>query len=90
MKSIPEVLGSLQLLLPLDFNLQDVFESCLTIEHKCFFSLLRVIEPFVESFPEDNQHMGRSSYSFLPKSFLKVVVIPAYPAVWLIDSESQY
>jgi len=63
MKSIPEVLGSLQLLLPLDFNLQDVFESCLTIEHKCFFSLLRVIEPFVESFPEDNQHIGRPSYS---------------------------
>jgi len=65
MKSIPEVLGSLQLLLPLDFNLQDVFESYLTREHKGFLSLLRVIESFVESFPEDNQHRGRPSYSVL-------------------------
>ena len=76
MKSIPEVLGSLQLLLPLDFNLQDVFESCLTIEHKCFFSLLRVIEPFVESFPEDNQHRGRPSYSVLP--FLRAALAKRY------------
>jgi hypothetical protein len=51
MKSIPEVLGSLQLLLPLDFDLQEVFESYLTKEHKGFLSLLRVVEPFVESFP---------------------------------------
>ena len=47
MKSITEVLGSLKLLLPLDFDLQEVFESCLTREHKGFISLLRVIEPFV-------------------------------------------
>ncbi|HOR92245.1 MAG TPA: hypothetical protein PK940_08315 [Rectinema sp.] len=57
MKSIPEVLSSFQLLLPLDFDLQEVFESYLTKEHEVFLSLLRVIEPFVESFPEDNQHM---------------------------------
>ena len=80
MKSIPEVLGSLQLLLPLDFNLQDVFESCLTIEHKCFFSLLRVIEPFIEMFPGENQHRGGPSYgvlAFLPaalrKRYFKIV-----------------
>ncbi len=65
MKSIPEVLSSFQLLLPLDFDLQDVFESYLTREHKGFLSLLRVIESFVESFPEDNQHRGRPSYSVL-------------------------
>ncbi len=75
-KSIPEVLGSLQLLLPLDFDLQEVFESYLTIEHKGFFSLLRVIEPFVESFPEDNQHRGRPSYSVLP--FLRAALAKRY------------
>ena len=40
MKSIEEVLGSLQLLLPFDFDLQEVFESYLTAEHKGFLSLL--------------------------------------------------
>jgi len=76
MKSISEVLSSLQLLLPLDFNLQDVFESYLTKEHKGFLSLLRVVEPFVESFPEGNQHMGRPSYSVLP--FLRAALAKRY------------
>jgi len=40
MKSISEVLGSLQLLFPLDFDLQEVFERYLTTEHKGFLSLL--------------------------------------------------
>jgi len=51
MKSITEVLGSLQLLLPLDFDLQEVFESYLTTEHKGFLSLLRVIEPCCGKLP---------------------------------------
>ena len=50
-KSIPEVLGSLQLLLPFDFDLQDVFEFYLTKEHKGFISLLRVIEPCCGKLP---------------------------------------
>jgi len=62
---LSEVLGSLQLLLPLDFDLQEVPKSYLTKEHKGFLSLLRVIEPFVESFPEDNQHMGDIYCPFL-------------------------
>jgi len=76
MKSITEVLGSLQLLLPLDFDLQEVFESYLTKEHKGFLSLLRVVEPFVESFPEENQSMGRPSYSVLP--FLRAALAKRY------------
>ena len=76
MKSITEVLGSLQLLLPLDFDLQEVFESFLTKEHKGFLSLLRVVEPFVESFPEENQSMGRPSYSVLP--FLRAALAKRY------------
>ncbi len=76
MKSITEVLGSLQLLLPLDFDLQEVFESYVTIEHKGFLSLLRVIESFVESFPEENQHRGRPSYSVLP--FLRAALAKRY------------
>ncbi len=76
MKSISEVLGSLQLLLPLDFDLQEVFESYLTTEHKGFLSLLRVIELCVESFPEGNQHIGRPSYSVLP--FLRAALAKRY------------
>ncbi len=63
-------------LLPLDFNLQDVFESFLTKEHKGFLSLLRVVEPFVESFPEENQSMGRPYYSVLP--FLRAALAKRY------------
>ena len=51
MKSTAEVLDSLQLLLPFDFDLQAVFESYLTAEHKGSLSLLLEIEPFVTSFP---------------------------------------
>ena len=76
MKSISEVLGSLQLLFPLDFDLQEVFESYLTTEHKGFLSLLRVIEPCVESSPEGNQHIGRPSYSVLP--FLRASLAKRY------------
>jgi len=70
------VLGSLQLLLPLDFDLQEIFESYLTKEHKGFLSLLRVVEPFVESFPEENQSMGRPYYSVLP--FLRAALAKRY------------
>jgi hypothetical protein len=38
MKSIPEVSGSLQLMLLFDFDLQEVFESYLTTEDKGFLS----------------------------------------------------
>jgi len=76
MKSITEVLGSLQLLLPFDFDLQNVFEFYLTKEHKGFLFLLQVIEPFVESFPEENQHIGRPSYSVLP--FLHAALAKRY------------
>ena len=51
MKSITEVFGSLQLLLPYDFDLQDVFEFYLTKEHKGFISLLRVIKPCCGKLP---------------------------------------
>ena len=97
MKSIQEVLGSLQLLLPLDFDLQEVFESYLTTEHKGFLSLLRVIEPFVESFPEENQSMGRPYYSVLPflraalaKWYFKIVATSDLRARLLSDARIIY
>jgi hypothetical protein len=75
-RSSNEVLGSLQLLLPLDFDLQEIFESYLTKEHNGFLSLLRVVEPFVEMLPEGNQHIGRPSYSVLP--FLHAALAKRY------------
>ncbi|HOM92948.1 MAG TPA: transposase, partial [Rectinema sp.] len=53
-----------------------MFESYLTREHKGFLSLLRVIEPCVESFSEGNQHRGRPSYSVLP--FLRAALAKRY------------
>jgi hypothetical protein len=51
-----------------------------TREHKGFLSLLRVIEPFIEMFPGENQHRGGPSYgvlAFLPaalrKRYFKIV-----------------
>jgi hypothetical protein len=41
MKSITEVLGSVQMLFDLDFDLQDAFEAYLTSEQKVFLSMLR-------------------------------------------------
>ena len=95
MKCITEVLGSLQFLLPLDFDFQEVFESYLTREHKGFLSLLRVIEPFVEMLSEGNHHMGRPSYNVLPflsaalaKRYFKIVATSDLRLRLLSDAKS--
>jgi hypothetical protein len=44
MKTVTEIIGGDQTLLPLSFDIQRCFEEYLTDEHRRFISLLRVIE----------------------------------------------
>jgi len=44
MKSISEILGGMQILLELSFDLQTGFEEYLTEEQRAFLAMLRVIE----------------------------------------------
>ncbi len=44
MKTIPEILGGAQILLPISYDIQRCFEEYLTDEHRFFIALLRVIE----------------------------------------------
>jgi hypothetical protein len=62
MKSITEVLGSVQMLFNLDFDLQDAFEAYLTSEQKVFISMLRVIETKSEWRTSKHSRIGRPAY----------------------------
>ena len=62
MKSITEVLGSVQMLFDLDFDLQDAFEAYLTSKQKVFLSMLRVIETNSEWHTSKHSRIGRPSY----------------------------
>jgi len=79
MKSITEVLGSVQMLFDLDFDLQDAFEAYLTSEQKVFLSMLRVIETKSEWHTRKHLRIGRPSYdeqaflrAFLALSFFRI------------------
>jgi len=62
MKSITEVLGSVQMLFNLDFDLQDAFEAYLTSEQKVFISMLRVIETKSEWRTSKHSRIRRPAY----------------------------
>jgi hypothetical protein len=47
MKSVTEILGVAQILFPISFEIQDVFEEYLTTEHRTFLAMLSVIEEHV-------------------------------------------
>jgi len=67
MKSIPDILGGLQMLLDIDFNLQSVFEEYLTGEQRAFLAALRCIEgalPSETRYPR--ARTGRPAYEMLP------------------------
>ena len=44
MKTISEIIGGAQILLPLEYELQDCFPELLNYEHRSFLHHLRVIE----------------------------------------------
>ena len=67
MKSIPDILGGLQMLLDIDFDLQNMFEEYLTGAQKAFLAALRCIEDVL---PSEAQYArartGRPAYEILP------------------------
>jgi len=79
MKSIPEILGSTQLLFGISFNLQDIFEEYLTEHHRAFLVMLRVIEEHLPAFEQKSYGRGRRPHddypiirAFLAKAFFSI------------------
>ncbi len=80
MKSITEILGGMQILLGISFDIQTGFEEYLTEEQRTFLAMLRVIEAHVSSPQETGSGFGRPAYdlqpfirSFLAKSFFRLL-----------------
>jgi transposase len=79
MKSVTEILGDAQILFPISFEIQDVFEEYLTTEHRAFLAMLSVIEEHVPRFERSYQGRGRKPHqdmpiirAFLAKAFLGI------------------
>ena len=80
MKSITEILGGMQILLGISFDIQTGFEEYLTEEQRTFLAMLRVIEEHVNAPQETGSGFGRPAYdlqpfirSFLAKSFFRLI-----------------
>ncbi len=77
MKTVPEIIGGAQTLLPLDYEIQDCFPELLSCEHRSFLHHLRVREHLPQGFFIHRQKTGRPyggdrKYfrAFLAKAFL--------------------
>ena len=81
MKTISEIIGGAQTLLPLDYELQDCFPELLNCEHLSFLHHLRVIEEhlpqesFIHTQRTGHPYGGDRKYfrAFLAKAFLGLV-----------------
>lgn len=62
MKTITEILGGAQTLLPVSYDIQDCFEEHLTNEHRLFMHVLRVIEDAQPSISRPRAWTGRPAY----------------------------
>jgi hypothetical protein len=84
MKTVTEILGGAQILLGISFNLQDSFEEYLTVEHRSFLLMLRLIEEAQPSIAMRRKPRGRIPYdnvpimrAFLAKHFLRIATVEA-------------
>jgi len=84
MKTVTEILGGAQILLGISFNLQDSFEEYLTVEHRTFLLMLRLIEEAQPSIAMRRKPRGRIPYdnvpimrAFLAKHFLRITTVEA-------------
>jgi hypothetical protein len=82
MKTVTETLGGAQILMGIAFNLQDSFEEYLTAEHRCFLSMLRLIEAAQPSIAMIRKGRGRIPYenepimrAFLARHFLRIATV---------------
>jgi len=78
MKTITEILGGAQTLLPIDFHLQDCFPEYLSNNQKLFLAILQKVESSI-TIPEGHSNKGRPAYpniyffrAFLAQSFFKL------------------
>jgi hypothetical protein len=79
MKTITEIIGGAQGLLPISFKLQDVFEEYLDNSYKTFLHILRVMEAALPPLARAYAGTGRKPYPYHPflrsvwaKSFFKI------------------
>ena len=82
MKTVTETLGGAQILMGISFNLQDSFEEYLTAEHRCFLSMLRLMEAAQPSIAMIRKGRGRIPYenepimrAFLARHFLRIATV---------------
>jgi transposase/IS5 family transposase len=82
MKSISEILGGMQILLEISFDLQAGFEEYLTKEQRTFLAMLRVIEENLSAPIQTASRFGRPAYhitpfirAFLAKVFFRVLTM---------------
>jgi transposase len=82
MQTVTEILGGAQTLLPLSFDIQRCFEEYLTNEHRCFLSLLRVIEEAQPRIAIEAAKTGRPAYqnepimrAFLARNFFRIPTV---------------
>lgn len=82
MKSITEILGGMQILLGIGFDLQKGFEEYLTDDQRTFLAMLRVIEEFQSTPVDTESRFGRPAYSINPfirafwaKSYFKILTM---------------
>lgn len=66
MKSITDILGGAQILLGLNYDLQDCFEEYLNTDQRSFLAMLRVVEEHIPSLIRTGSAMGRPAYEQLP------------------------
>jgi hypothetical protein len=82
MKSISEILGGAQILLPVSFEIQDCFEEYLSPEQRTFIAMLRVIDEFLPPLSDNRSVMGRPAFglepfirAFLARSFFRIATV---------------
>lgn len=66
MKSLTEILGGAQILLPVSFNAQECFEEYLNTEQRTFLAILRLVEEYVPPYESERSTMGRPAYEMGP------------------------
>lgn len=82
MKSITEILGGMQILLGVSFDVQKGFEEYLTEDQRTFLAMLRVIEEHLAAPRETASRYGRPAYSrnpfiraFWAKSYFRILTM---------------
>lgn len=82
MKTVTEILGGAQILMGISFDLQDSFEEFLTEDHRCFLTMLRVIEEAQPNIEMVRKARGRIPYenepimrAFIARSYFRIATV---------------